>query len=188
MTERMGISGLAFLRFVVGAWLVWLVLPNLDASFIEGLPVMLDDFARANPYPWYRWVLHHGAAPHVETLGSILSVGQLLVGAALIIGFFTRLAAGIGVFYALNMLLAAGHLSPVHQALGVVLLFVFVTFMVGDAGRYFGVDGFLFKSQPAEAPKKIKIKDKKQRQAVENLSRELKKHSKSKKRDKSAAQ
>jgi uncharacterized membrane protein YphA (DoxX/SURF4 family) len=178
MDDRMGLRALASLRIMVGLWLVWQVLPNLDHSFIERLPLTLDTMASANPWGFYRWGLHNVAAPHAEQLGLALSVGQFLVGSALVIGFFSRALSCVGVFYGLNLFFAAGHLSVFHQGFSLVLLMVFAALAVGDAGRFYGLDGWLFKQAGSEKskdkPKKIKFKNKKQKAVVENLTRELK--------------
>lgn len=176
MDERQAFRALAFLRIILGGLLVWQVLPNLDQSFIERLPEQLALFAQANPFSLYRWGLHHIAAPNVEQLGIILSVGQFLAGTALFIGFLTRLAAGLGIVYAINLFLALGHLSLFHQSFSILLGLAFITLLIGDAGRYYGLDRFLFKKCPDEnRPKKPKFKNKKQQQVVEGLNRQLKK-------------
>lgn len=187
MNEKTGIKALALLRLMVGLWLVWLVLPNLDRSFIEGLPSILENFAFANPNPFYRTLLHRIAIPNAEQLGSILCVGQLLAGVALTIGFLGRMAAVAGVVYAINFLFVAGHQSVYHQGFGTLLLITFIALFIGDAGRYYGLDGFLFRRSEGSASKTLKIKDKKQREAVDKLTKQLKQSSAKKGKAKSPA-
>jgi uncharacterized membrane protein YphA (DoxX/SURF4 family) len=165
----------AFLRAMFGLLLVLQVLPNLDYSFIERLPEQLDTYALDNPYPQYRWLLHYVAAPNVEQLGTILSVGQFLVGMALIIGFLIRFTACLGMVYAVNLLIAAGHTGFFPQAFGVLLLLVFVTLVVADAGMYYGADGFIFKPRKKESKsQKMKFRDKKQKAVIESLNKQIK--------------
>lgn len=177
MDTRTALRALAFLRMGVGLWLIWSVLPNLDHSFIEGLPPVIEHFSQTNPNGAYRWLLNNIAAPNIEQLGTVLTVGQLLVGSALFIGFLTRIAAFIGALYALNLLLATAQLSAFHQSLGIILLITFVAMMIGDVGGAYGIDGFLFKKKPDSKESSSKFKSKKQKQAVEALNKQLKKSS-----------
>ncbi len=189
MEERVAGRSFAFLRVMMGLWLVWLGLPNLDHSFVERLSGTLDYYAQSNPFPIYRWCLHNIAAPHVEQLGIILSIGTVLVGAALIIGFLGRLSSLLGAIYALNLFLASGHLDVFHQSLSIILLVIFATFMIGDVGQFYGADGFLFKKDNGSKPFKPKFKDKKQKELVKTLAKEIQNQSakKDKKKKKTKA-
>jgi uncharacterized membrane protein YphA (DoxX/SURF4 family) len=178
-----------WLRILLGVGLVWQVLPNLDRSFVEGLPDTLDRFAEANPFPMIRWGLHHIVAPNIETLGTALSVGQLLVGSALCIGFFTRFSAFLGFVYAASLFFMGAHLGFYHQSYSILLAAVFATVFIGDAGCNWGVDGFLFKhktDKPEKAVKKLKIKDKKQKEVIDSLSKQIKKNASKKKKSQKA--
>lgn len=182
MADSKGPQALAFLRVIVGVWLVWLVLPYLDRSFIERLPFFLEDMARTNPWDAYRWLIHQLAMPHVDKVGIAVLVGPLMMGIALIIGFLTRFTASVGLFYVLNLYLAAGHLSMFHQGLAMILGMVCLTLILSDAGRFYGVDGFLFKQPSSDSPAKSqKYKNKKQKAVVDQLNRQVKQKSAGKK-------
>jgi uncharacterized membrane protein YphA (DoxX/SURF4 family) len=72
--------------------------------------------------------------------------GEILVGAALILGLFTRLAAVAGLLLLANYLLAEGSwdLTSARIALGVIALAI----MIGAAGRTLGLDGLLARRWP----------------------------------------
>ncbi len=186
MTDATARRALAFLRVTMGALLVWQVLPRLDRMTIEQLPAQLDLFAQANPVEPYRWVLHNIAIPHAEQLAPVLCVGQLLVGIALVMGFLTRLTTVVALLYTVNLALAMGHLGFYNAAFGVSLAVMFLTLWVGDAGRCYGVDQFIFREEPpakqVKKVQKMKFKDKKQKAVVEKLAKEVKKSSAGKKK------
>lgn len=178
-------KGFALLRAVVGVWLVWMALPNLEQSFIDRLPGMFEQFAITNPFGFYRWFLLQVAIPYFQNIGTILAVGQLLLGSALIIGFLTRFTAAVCLFYTLNMFLATSHMDATHFQFAVLLGTVFLCMSLGDAGQVYGIDGILFKEASESDGTKFKFKDKKQRDVIERLSKQL--NSKSTKKKSKAA-
>jgi uncharacterized membrane protein YphA (DoxX/SURF4 family) len=181
METTRGIRAFGLFRALFGAWLLWTALPNLDHSFIENLPTQLEHFAETNPYPFYKWFLEDIALTNVSTLAIILSVGQFLVGCALLIGFMTQWVAFLGAIFAFSLFLSVGHLDVYHQGFCIVLLMVFATFVVGDAGQYYGLDRVLFRKTDSHKGGEIKFKNKKQKQAIEKLSKQVK-HGSSKRR------
>lgn len=186
-SESHGLKALAFLRVMMGAFLIWQILPNLDHSFIERLPERFYQFAQANPWSQYRWILHHVAIPYVETIGTVISVGQFLTGIALVLGFLTRPVLVLSLIYVLNLYLATAHFSGFHQSFSLLLGIVFLGLFIADAGRFYGADGFIFKGTSGEAlsKPKNKFKNKKQKELVEQLAKQLKTSSSSKKKIKS---
>lgn len=171
-------KAVALLRVMAGAWLLWLALPNLDQGFIERFPDILELTALSNPFGWYRWLVHHVAMPWSDTLGIVFSVGQSLVGGALLVGFFVRATTLLGACYALIHMVAWGHMGMLQQAFSTLLLVMFIALLLGDAGRYYGVDGLVFREpQPEKKTLKMKFKDKKQKEVVEALAKQVKKQS-----------
>jgi uncharacterized membrane protein YphA (DoxX/SURF4 family) len=185
MSEPTVTKSVALLRVVVGGWLLWSALPNLDRSFIEQLPATLDVFAQANPYGPVRWVLHQVVYPYAEQIGTIFSVGQLLLAGAIGLGFFTRQAAGLGLMVAVGLWFLCGHLSPFHHNLWFLLTTIFGVLVLADSGRCYGLDYWVFKNQNvSELPNKLpktKFKSKKQKDLVNALAKEVSKSTKKQK-------
>jgi len=173
---------LALMRLGLGAWLVWLALPNLDRSFIDHMPGLVETFSAGNPYGVAQWLLNQVILPNAENVGALFPVAQLLVGAALILGVVTRFTCILGLVYAASLLLMSGHLGVTYQGFAILLGLGFATLALADAGRFYGLDGFLFKppslkAQAKSAKKKAKstqYKSKKQKEVVEALNKKLK--------------
>lgn len=72
---------------------------------------------------WYAWFLQHIVLPNAAIWGSAISIGEFLVGLALILGIFTGIAAFFGSFMNVNYLLS-GTISSNP------ILFVIATWLV----------------------------------------------------------
>ncbi len=55
---------------------------------------------------WYAWFLQHVVLPNAVTWSYLVTAGEFLVGAALILGLFTGIAAFFGGFMNVNYLMA----------------------------------------------------------------------------------
>jgi thiosulfate dehydrogenase [quinone] large subunit len=79
--------------------------------------------AHPNVEAWYAWFLQHIVLPEVPVWSWNVSLGELSVGVALILGIFTGLAAFFGSFMNVNYLMAGSlSINP--------LLFIFATWIV----------------------------------------------------------
>ena len=88
--------------------------------------------------PWYSWFLHNIVVPHSGNWAFIISYGQLLVGAGLLLGGFTWLAAFFSFFMSINFLLAGSiSINPelIVLSLGIML--------ASDIAGWIGVDRIL---------------------------------------------
>jgi thiosulfate dehydrogenase [quinone] large subunit len=112
----------------------WLSRPEL-ANTIEG---WLRD---GKPYGFYAPFLRSVVLPHAHVFSILVSFGELLVGAALLAGLFTRFAAAAGVLLTLNFMLARGDgIGANNTAPWVAMM---VTLMLTSAGRTLGLDAAL---------------------------------------------
>lgn len=107
-----------------------------------GLAKTLTDWADKTGYGFYVPFLTHVAIPHADIFAWLVMLGEIAVGAALLAGFASRLAALGGIFLCVNFLLAGG--VPLLSAeppvvFAIMLLTVFAT----AAGRALGVDMLL---------------------------------------------
>ncbi len=92
---------------------------------------------------WYHAAIEAVVVPHAALFAYLVAWGELLIGVALLIGAFSRLAAALGAFMVLNFLWAKGlplFMTMNHDAL-VIWLFVLVA--LTGAGRVWGLDGWL---------------------------------------------
>jgi thiosulfate dehydrogenase (quinone) large subunit len=138
------LPGLALLlvRFYVGYWLLMTGVGKLRHGFLSGgaLLPQLQRFLAGTPHEWYRTWLTTVVIPHEHLFAILTSVGETLVGAALILGALTRFSAAAGIFMVSNYLFAKGWVNPAasHDKDFIVLLLVL---FVAGAGEW-GIDGW----------------------------------------------
>ena len=86
-----------------------------------------------------------GIAVHQELFGYLVMIGELAVGACLLLGFFTRFSAIVGLVLLINYYLgpgmARGGATLAQQQIFIVALIIFV---LSNPGRTLGLDGVLF--------------------------------------------
>ena len=60
-------------------------------------------FALKNGYGWYQNLLNSFVLEHSSTFGSFVVIAEIYIGIALVLGFTTRLAALVALFFALKL-------------------------------------------------------------------------------------
>ena len=65
--------------------------PNELAGFLK--------FALKNGYGWYQNLLNSVVVPHSSTFGTFVVIAEIYIGIALVLGFTTRLAALLALFF-----------------------------------------------------------------------------------------
>ena len=135
---------LAFLRIALGLSLIgpglhklgWFAHPALE-------PHLAGWLAHANQAQasYLRFLM-----PHANVLARVVALGELGLGALLVLGLFTPLAAALGFLMIANFHFASGAmLTPdyVTGQDGLVYLLVFPVLLFGRAGLALGLDGVL---------------------------------------------
>jgi thiosulfate dehydrogenase [quinone] large subunit len=112
-----------------GKWSQW---PAAMQGFISGqLP---------HAAFFYRPMLTHVVLPHIDTWAPLVAVTEVIVGAALLLGVLTRVAAAVGIALTFNYFLLKGT-SPIDVSNDLAFVFGLAVVIVSDAGRTLGVDG-----------------------------------------------
>jgi uncharacterized membrane protein YphA (DoxX/SURF4 family) len=134
----------------IPAWVLLLTRVTLGASFFfsdhgTGEPGELARFlafAQKRGFGWYTRFLEAVVIPRTDLFGTLVLVGELYVGIALVLGVTTRLAAGVAIFLCLNYLCAKGQLpwGPGIDSSDILLALIV---LVTAAGRTVGIDRFL---------------------------------------------
>src|SRR5438067_12265112 len=112
----------------------WLSRPEL-ANSIEGW------LREGKPYGFYAPFLRSVVLPHAHVFAILVSCGELLVGAALLAGLFSRIAAAGGVLLTLNFMLGHGDGIGANDTAPWVIMMV--TLMLTSPGRTLGLDAAL---------------------------------------------
>ncbi len=92
-------------------------------------------------------------APNLGIFAELVRLGEVVAGALLVLGFFTRLGGLIGVFLALNYILVKHHLGSVDgwSSLDGAALLMSAVNLVLPTGRVFGIDWLLARLRRAPA-------------------------------------
>ena len=116
-----------------------------------GFQTYLQNYIGEGSVSFYRPVLSGIILPHAVFFGYLVGVIELLVGLSLLLGLWVRAGCVLGIFFLLNLTLAAwwepGHGVPIWRYFGarldtLPLLFLLIIFYAADAGRVWGLDGW----------------------------------------------
>ena len=147
LKERTYLWYLSVLRIYVGYYILAQGIRKFLRDFPKGdwIGRQIGDIATLDVYPWYRSFLQNYVVPHSELFGYLVMIGEIAVGACLLLGFFTRFSACIGLFMLINYYLgpgmARGGAPLAQQQTFIIALAVFV---LANPGRTLGLDGLLF--------------------------------------------
>jgi len=115
-----------------------------------GFQGYLHEYIASSAVSLYRPILSNLILPHAVFFGYLVGVIEMFVGICLLLGLWVRLGSAVGIFFLLNLTLAAwwdvGHHAPLWRYLGarldtLPLLLLLVIFYSADAGKVWGLDG-----------------------------------------------
>ncbi|MHA6250811.1 DoxX family protein [Oceanobacillus sp. CAU 1775] len=106
-------------------------------TFDAGGFIMMAAESSTTP-AWWQSFLHTVAVPNTELFSFMVMWGEVLVGAALILGVFTNFAALMGISMNLSFLFSGAGLLDAQMA----ILTVFIVITGTNAGRY-GLDRWI---------------------------------------------
>lgn len=105
-----GAAGLRVLAIFLGVFLIFEGLGKLAWLGDSGhLSRQLQDWLKAAP-PSSRWYLETFAIPGVPMFARLVTLGELAAGLALVLGFWTRIAATAAFLMVLNFHFASGRI------------------------------------------------------------------------------
>lgn len=146
LKERTYLWYLSVLRIYVGYYILAQGIRKFLRDFPKGdwIGRQIGDIGTLDVFPWYRNFLQNYVVPHSELFGYLVMIGEITVGACLLLGFFTRFSACIGLFMLINYYLgpgmARGGAPLAQQQTFIIALAVFV---LANPGRTLGLDGLL---------------------------------------------
>lgn len=148
---------LALLRVYTGAFWLMHGIPKFTQSetFMppNGLVVNFLNTAIQNTSGPYHAFLQNAVLPNINVFAELVRVGEVVAGALLFLGLFTRLGATVGVLLALNYLSAKGgfaHLS-MWSSLDSAAFALSLISLVLPTGRVLGIDQFLGRTRQVPA-------------------------------------
>jgi len=111
----------------------------------------------ANLFPWYKSFLDNVVVQNYVLFGHLVTWGEILVGACLILGLLTRWASFVGLFMMVNYFfgpgMARGGAAMAQQQTFIV---AFVIFILSNPGRTLGLDGLrLRRREPVKPQRRV---------------------------------
>jgi uncharacterized membrane protein YphA (DoxX/SURF4 family) len=145
--ERTYLWYIAVLRIYVGYYMLTQGIRKFQRDFPKGdwIGRQIGDVGALDLYPWYKRFLLDYVVPYPELFGYLVTVGEIAVGACLLLGLLTRFSALVGLFMLINYYLgpgmARGGAVIAQQQTFIIALAIFV---LSNPGRTLGVDGLIF--------------------------------------------
>lgn len=154
---------LALVRLYTGVFWLMHGIPKFTQSqdFMPPTGVMQTfvNSAVANTHGPYQTFLTNVVLPNASIFAELVRLGEVVTGCLLLLGFFTRGGAVIGMLLALNYLTAKGGLLHLSMWSGIdAEAFVLCLIsLVLPTGRVLGLDGLIahVRARPKPAPKAV---------------------------------
>ena len=150
LKEKTYLWYVAILRIYIGYYFLQQGIRKFQRDFSQGdwIGRQIGDLATLDLYPWYKKFLVGYVVPHHELFGYLVMVGEITVGASLLLGLLTRFGAFIGLFLVINYFLAIGSVrGGATLAQQQTFMVSLVIFLLANPGRALGLDGVLFRSE-----------------------------------------
>ena len=147
LKEKTYLWYVAILRIYIGYYFLQQGIRKFQRDFPKGdwIGRQIGDLATVELYPWYKNFLASYVVPHQELFGYLVMIGEISVGACLLLGLATRLSACVGIFMIANYFFAIGlprgGASLAQQQTFIVALIII---LLSNPGRTLGLDGVLF--------------------------------------------
>ncbi len=146
LKERTYLWYISVLRIYVGYYLFWQGIRKFQRNFPKGDWVgrQIGDVASLDLYPWYKKFLLEYVVPRQELFGYLVMIGEIAVGACLLLGLFTRFSAIVGLFID-ELLSWTGNGARWRNPGATANLYCrFEIFVLSNPGRTLGLDGLFF--------------------------------------------
>ena len=148
LKEKTYLCYVAILRIYIGYYFLQQGIRKFLRDFPQGdwIGRQIGDLATVELYLWYKKFLLSYVVPHPQLFGYLVMIGEICVGACLLLGLFTRLSAVVGLFLVINYLLGIGMArggAPLAQQQTFIVSLVVI--LLSNPGQTLGLDGLLFR-------------------------------------------
>ncbi len=140
---------LLVVRVLMGAFFLMEGIQQLANGWI-GSDKLAEKFHKADPIPPYDYLIDHVFLKIDDPLTVLVVLGELAIGAALVVGLLTRLTALVALFMNLNFLLMNG-LHPNSGGVDAVFIVGELLLLAFASHQTLSLDGLLMRRGPPEA-------------------------------------
>jgi len=98
--------------------------------------------------PWYRFFLENAVLPNVRPFSILVTIGEILLGATLVLGLLTRVSSFVGILLVLNYIFATWHCGFPYTPLNILFIAILLVLLISGAGRCLGLDSVLHERYP----------------------------------------
>lgn len=141
-------QALAIIRIFVGAFFLVALSTKLNPHFVPEFFKVVKPMVAHNPVGFYQDFLNNTVIPNHQAFAYLVLIGELLVGAGLVLGVFTAPLALLGAFMNLNYLLGTAGMGFASVGLNLTFVVVQIALALGYAGTTWGVDRSLVGKLP----------------------------------------
>jgi len=141
MNERIPLAFLVPLRLFCGVILVLEGWSKFQGDWLHGTPLLhtLDGWADAHKTYQFFLPVFETARRHPKIFGTLVTAGELVIGAALVLGVVTRLASFLGAVMLFSFAFGAGQ-GPVPPGNALLMGAILLLFVLAPPGRVLGFD------------------------------------------------
>jgi uncharacterized membrane protein YphA (DoxX/SURF4 family) len=118
--------------------------PTVTQRFINFLPNVWPNLLGESG-PVVQQFLNETAIPYATLFAFLEAFGEVGVGIGLTLGLFTSFSALVGLLLSINFFLATQWMSFSQQGFHIVLAACMLGFLIGRAGRSWGLDALIVK-------------------------------------------
>jgi thiosulfate dehydrogenase [quinone] large subunit len=141
-------SALVLLRLQLGIVLLVAGIPKIREPFTPSLIEFLQNVTLERGHLFYQEFVRGVVLPNAGVFAALVAWGEVLAGAALVIGLATRFAAAAALVLMVNYLFAKGAWFWTPSSNDAAYAAISLALMIGAAGRTLGVDEFLANRWP----------------------------------------
>jgi uncharacterized membrane protein YphA (DoxX/SURF4 family) len=141
MNERIPLAYLVPLRIFCGLILVLEGWNKFQGDWLHGTQLLhtLDGWVDAHKTYHFFLPVINTARAHPKIFGTLITAGELIIGASLVLGLLTRLASFLGAVMLFSFAFGAGQ-GPVPPGNALLMGALFLLFIVAPPGRVLGFD------------------------------------------------
>jgi uncharacterized membrane protein YphA (DoxX/SURF4 family) len=149
MNERVPLAYLVPVRVLWGLILVLEGWSKLQGDWLHGTPILrtLDTWVDGHKTYAFFVPVVHAAQAHPKIFGTLVTVGELVIGGALTLGLLSRLAAFLGAVMLFSFAFGGGQ-GPVPPGNALLMGAICLLFVVAPPGRVLGIDQLLLNRLP----------------------------------------